>query len=365
MTFSEIDHRHMRRALELAARGQGHVEPNPMVGCVIADGNKVLAEGWHGKFGEAHAEVDALQRLSEPAGSATMYITLESCCHRGKTPPCTDAIRKSGITRVIVAAEDPFQEVAGQGMATLRAAGVHVTCGLLSTRSQALNAPYLRLVQKSRPWVIAKWAMTLDGKLATRERNSQWISNAASREIVHRLRGRMDAIVVGSGTVETDDPLLTARPAGPRIATRVVLDSPANLAAESQLVRTASDVPVLVVAGPHATEQAQQRLRDAGCEIFQTTEDHRLDEVLNELGRRQFTNILVEGGSRILGSFFAARAVDEVHVFVAPKLVGGAEALSPVAGHGISDMASAIGFSSSNIEIVGDNVYISGRLDTT
>ena len=362
MSFSEIDHRHMRRALELAAQGQGFVEPNPMVGCVIANGHEVIAEGWHRNFGEIHAEVDALQRLNTSADSATLYVTLEPCCHQGKTPPCTEAIIASGIRHVVVAMEDPNPDVAGKGITTLKAAGVEVARGLMNDQSIALNAPYLQLTQNVRPWVMAKWAMTLDGKLATRERRSKWISNAAACEIVHRLRGRVDAIIVGKGTVDVDDPLLTARPAGPRLATRLVLDSQAEIAVDSQLVRTAPEVPALIVVGPQAAAPALQRLRDAGCEIFQTRKVHGLMEVFAEMGRRRFTNVLVEGGSQVLGSCFAEQAIDEVHVFVAPKLVGGLNALTPVAGSGVADMAAALSLVKPKFEIVGDNVYVSGRL---
>ena len=216
-----------------------------MVGCVIAEADRVLSEGWHRQFGGAHAEVDAIRQL--PAGTkldkATIYVSLEPCCHTGKTPPCTEAILSTEIGRVVIAMADPFAKVAGGGVARLQAAGREVIVGCEQQSATELNRPYLKRVQKGMPWVIAKWAMTLDGKIASKLGDSQWISSEASREIVHQLRGRMDAIIVGRGTAEHDDPQLTARPPGPRVATRVVMDRGARLSLESQLVRSLTRLP--------------------------------------------------------------------------------------------------------------------------
>ena len=218
MTQPDIDLWHMRRALELAARGEGFVEPNPMVGCVIAQGAEIIGEGWHRRFGQPHAEVEALRMAGDRAAGATLYVTLEPCCHFGKTPPCTRAVLASGVRRVVAAQTDPFPQVRGLGIAELRAAGLSVEVGLLESDARRLIAPYLKLVQTGRPWIIAKWAMTLDGKIATRSGQSRWISGPPSRQLVHALRGRVDAIMVGRETADRDDPLLTARPAGPRTA---------------------------------------------------------------------------------------------------------------------------------------------------
>ncbi len=212
MQQHDLDLWHMRRALELAARGQGAVEPNPMVGCVIARGAEIIGEGWHRQFGADHAEVEALRMAGDRAAGATLYVTLEPCCHHGKTPPCTKAVLAAGVRRVVVAARDPFPQVQGGGIAELRAAGLDVELGLLETDARRLNAPYLKLVETGRPWIIAKWAMTLDGKIAARGGQSRWISNPQSREVVHKLRGRVDAILVGRGTAVRDDPLVD-RPA--------------------------------------------------------------------------------------------------------------------------------------------------------
>src|SRR5919197_3355884 len=214
MSASDLDW--MSRALELAERGRGFVEPNPLVGAVVVRDGRVVGEGWHRRYGEAHAEVNALAAAGEAARGATLYVTLEPCCHHGKTPPCTDAVLRAGVRRVVAAMADPFPQVAGQGVAQLRAAGVEVEVGVCEREARELNAPYLTLLAEGRPYVHAKWAMSLDGKIATRGGDSRWISGPASREVVHRLRGRVDAILVGAGTVRADDPLLTARPLGPR-----------------------------------------------------------------------------------------------------------------------------------------------------
>jgi diaminohydroxyphosphoribosylaminopyrimidine deaminase / 5-amino-6-(5-phosphoribosylamino)uracil reductase len=365
MDQHELDLWHMRRALELAAQGEGRVEPNPMVGCVIARGAEIIGEGWHRRFGGDHAEVEALRLAGGRVAGATMYVTLEPCCHFGKTPPCTRAVLAAGIGRVVAAMSDPFPQVAGGGLAELRAAGVEVESGLLEAEARILLAPYLKLLTTGRPWIIAKWAMTLDGKIATRTGSSRWISNEESRAVVHHLRGRVDAIVVGRETARRDDPLLTARPPGARTAVRVVVDTRASLATESQLVRTASEAPVLVAVGDEAPEADRLRLEAAGCEVFRSesaTPAARLDALLNELGRRRMTNVLVEGGGRLLGSLLDTGAVDEVHAFIAPKCVGGSQAPGPVAGTGIETMDAAMRLEGVQVEVLGCDVYLRGRV---
>ena len=355
----------MQRALELAAQGQGCVEPNPMVGCVIAQGAEIIGEGWHRRFGEAHAEIEALRMAGRRAAGATLVVTLEPCCHHGKTPPCTQAVIQSGIRRVVVAQRDPFPQVDGGGLAELRAAGIEVEVGLLEAAARRLNAPYLKLLQTGIPWIIAKWAMTLDGKTATATGASQWISGEAARRVVHRLRGRVDVILVGRKTALLDDPLLTARPPGPRVALRVVADTHGSLPSAHQLVQTAREVPVLIAVGPEVPAADRQRLAEAGCEVFVCQADshaQRLDELLREFGRRRLTNVLVEGGGRLLGSLLDARRIDEVHVFIAPKLVGGAAARPPIAGEGIDDVAQALPLDSPEVERVGADVYVHGRV---
>lgn len=353
----------MRRALDLAASGRGGVEPNPMVGCVVAHGAETVGEGWHRRFGGPHAEVEALAVAGPKAAAATMYVTLEPCCHQGKTPPCTWAIRSAGVARVVAAMRDPYPPVDGGGLAELQAAGIAVQCGVLETEARRLNAPYLKLLATGRPWVIAKWAMTLDGKLATHNGSSQWISGEASREVVHALRGRVDAVIVGSGTASADDPLLTARPPGLRTATRIVLDTQAALSSDSRLVRTAAETPVMVVVGSQSPLPERKRLADAGCDVL-VLESHspvaRLKELLAHLGTRRMTNVLVEGGSRLLGAFMDAGEIDEVHAFIAPKLIGGQAAKTPIAGEGLALMSEALLLDELSWQQLGDDLYVSG-----
>jgi diaminohydroxyphosphoribosylaminopyrimidine deaminase/5-amino-6-(5-phosphoribosylamino)uracil reductase len=363
------DDKYMARALALASLGQGLVEPNPMVGCVIVRDGEIVGEGFHERFGGAHAEVNALAATGDRAAGATAYVTLEPCCHHGNTPPCTAALIRAGIARVVAAMEDPFPKVSGQGIKELSAAGITCDVGVRAADSRWLLAPYRKLIATGRPWLIAKWAMTLDGKLATRRGDSQWISSEASRAVVHQLRGRMDAVVVGSRTACMDNPLLTARPADladrKRIATRVVIDSTASISLASRLVHTAADVPVLVAVGENASQDACNRLSAAGVQIFRCpgqSHAHRVGALLDEMGRRRMTNVLVEGGGRLLGTLFDLHVVDEVHVFMAPKLIGGDGALSPVGGAGIERMSDSLKLSDITIEELEGDVYVHGRI---
>ena len=345
-----------------------------MVGCVLVRDGTVVGEGWHRKFGDGHAEVEALRAAGPLAQGATAFVTLEPCHHHGKTPPCTTALIAAGVRRVVCAQRDPFPEVSGRGFAALESAGVLVEVGFLEDQARQLNAPYLKLVTTGRPWLIAKWAMSLDGKIATRSGDSRWISSEASRKIVHTLRGRVDGIMVGRGTVELDDPLLTARPPGPRVATRIVVDSLAAIASDRRLVQTARTAPVLIAAGAQAAQENMDRLAAAGCEVIicrhlgiDPTEspppNHRLVPIgalLDELGRRRLTNVLVEGGSKLLGSLFDAGAVDEVHLFIAPRIIGGHGAAAPIAGRGVDSIATALQLRDVRVQHVDRDLYVSG-----
>lgn len=330
----------MRHALALAARGLGRVEPNPPVGAVIVDDAlRLLGEGWHQQFGGPHAEVHALAAAGSCARGATLVVTLEPCAHHGKTPPCVDALLAAGLRRVVMGTRDPAPHVAGRGFERLREAGVEVEVGLLEPECRRLIGPFTTLMTRGRPYVHAKWAMTLDGRIATRTGRSQWISNERSRALVHQLRGRMDAILVGIGTVLADNPHLTARPPGPRTAVRIVLDSRGRTPLDCRLTQETDRVPTLIATTEAAPAAWQSALRERGVEIFVTPRSSaaaRIDlpALLSELGRRGMTNLLVEGGSEVLGAFFDADLVEEVHVFIAPKVVGGREALAAVGGRG-------------------------------
>ncbi|MEM9351394.1 MAG: bifunctional diaminohydroxyphosphoribosylaminopyrimidine deaminase/5-amino-6-(5-phosphoribosylamino)uracil reductase RibD [Planctomycetota bacterium] len=369
MPLSEFDRTQMRRAVELARRGEGYVEPNPMVGCVLAQGETVVAEGWHRGFGMPHAEAEALNAAGDTARGATAYITLEPCAHEGKTPPCANALLAAGVGRVVIGRDDPNPRVAGGGAERLAAAGLLVEVldeseAALKNECCQLIEPFVKLATAGRPWVIAKWAMTLDGRIATRTGSSQWISSEESRALVHRLRGRVDGVLAGAGTVLADDPLLTARPAGPRVAARIVLDDRAELPVDSRLVATAGEAPVLAVVQDAGSETARA-LADRGVELLcpePGTRARRLGDLLDELGRRGMTNLLVEGGPGVLGGFFDAGLVDEVWAFVAPKVVGGSAAPGPVGGEGVGLIAGAWGLAGLGWEPVGDDLLCRGRL---
>ena len=377
----------MRYAVEIARRGIGRVEPNPAVGAVLIDEQRrLLASGWHQEFGGPHAEVNAFRDFerrhpdvaarAELTRDATLLVTLEPCCHHGKTPPCSEAVIASGVRRVIVGLRDPSPHVDGGGLRQMQDAGIDVSSGLLEDEIRRLNAPFLMLVENGRPWVHAKWAMTLDGRIATRTGSSKWISCAASRAIVHELRGRMDAVIVGSGTAQTDNPLLTARPPGPRTQTRIVVDSHAGLSLDSQLVHTANDAPVLLATTDSAAEERVTALTAAGVEVVclpsiadsvgNGASNHvDVASLLAELGRRSMTNVLVEGGGGLLGSLFDQGLVDEAHVFVAPKFCGGADAVSPVAGVGVESIPQQPELDPSVIRQVEQDVYINGFVRRT
>lgn len=361
--MQHLDQTMMQRALALAILGQGRVEPNPMVGAVICQGDVIVGEGWHQAFGGPHAEIHALQQAGSKSHGATLYVTLEPCCHHGKTPPCTDAVIAAGITRVVIASMDPFPEVAGKGIAALQRAGIEACTGILQAESELLNAPYFKLNQHGMPYVISKWAMTLDGRIATAAGDSRWISCEESRQLVHQLRGRVDAIIVGIGTVLADDPLLTARPAGHRKAERIILDRQLRIPLTSKVVTTARSEKTMIVHRSRDTGQIAE-LERGGCEclfIDDSSESGFIPELLQMLGKRKMTNVLVEGGGRVHGAFLNAKAVDEIWAFIAPKWIADHDAPGPVAGHGIQLMSDAGELIDPEIRNVGTDAFIRGR----
>jgi len=341
----EFDGRMMQRALVLARKGRGLVEPNPMVGCVITRGRRVLAEGYHRRFGLPHAEIEAIRACRGRLAGATVYVSLEPCCHHGKTPPCTEALIKARVSRVVAAITDPSPAVDGRGLRRLRDAGIDVTLGLLAPQAAELIAPFATRARLGRPYVIAKWAQSLDGKLVTRAGRSKWISCPQSRRYVHRLRAGVDAILVGAGTVAADDPLLTARNVRIlRRALRVVLDGRLRIAESCRLVKTAGETPTLVLTSPqHAAGRKAERLKSRGVEVVACPlRRGRLSllSCLHVLASRDVTNLLVEGGPTVLTSFFEAGLVDEALVFVAPTFIGGG-ARSVLGRRGYTPLAAA------------------------
>lgn len=356
----------MQFALQLAEKGRGHVEPNPLVGAVIVKDHQIVGQGWHQKYGEAHAEVHALSDAGNNAYGADLYVTLEPCCHQGKTPPCTDAVIQAGIRRVIIAMADPFPEVDGKGISLLQQNGIEVNVGIEVAQALHLNAPFLKLLQHKMPYVRLKWAMTLDGRIATHTGDSQWISNEASRREVHQIRGCADGILVGLGTALADDPLLTARPPGPRIATRIVLDSRGRIPLDCKLIQTANDFPTLIATTDAIANEKRLELEQLGCEvlILPTTQGKTcIRTLLQDLGQRRLTNLLVEGGAEVLGSFLDQKLADEVLVYVAPRLVGGANAPGPVGGLGVDQIADAFQITEWDWQNLEGDLRAQGRID--
>jgi diaminohydroxyphosphoribosylaminopyrimidine deaminase/5-amino-6-(5-phosphoribosylamino)uracil reductase len=320
------DERFMRRALGLAARGLGETNPNPLVGCVIVRKGRVVAEGLHERAGGPHAEVAALRRAGHRARGSTLYVNLEPCAHHGRTPPCAPLVRDAGVRRVVAALRDPSPLVAGRGLALLRRSGVAVTTGVLAADAARLNAPFLQAVRAGRPFVLLKAAQTLDGRIATASGHSKWITNPEQRRQARWLRRLYDAVLVGIGTVLADDPLLLPSPRTRRPFARVVLDSQLRLPATSRLVRSATArTPVFVLTG-RTTAPRRRGLEGAGVEVLEvpgSREQVALEGAIGILGARGITSVMVEGGSEVLGSFLAARLVDQVALFTAPLLLGG------------------------------------------
>ncbi len=337
----------MDLALELASRGRGSVEPNPMVGAVIVRDGEIIGQGHHRRFGGPHAEVESIAAAGkaghDPAG-ATLYVTLEPCCHHGKTPPCTEAIIDAGLARVVAAIEDPDEKVAGKGIARLRAAGVEVITGVRSAEARRLLAAYIKLRRTRRPWVICKWAQSLDGRIATHKRHSKWISDEASRKRVHHLRGMCDGVCVGVGTVWDDDPLLTNRGGAGKQPARLVLDESLEIPTSCRLLANTDAAPVIVATTDDASELIAESLKTAGAEVLRLPAGAGgvdLGALLDELGRREWTYLLVEGGSSVIGSFLRQGLADELMVFLAPCLVGGTHSLGPVDWDDIDSMDQA------------------------
>lgn len=353
----------MARALQLALRGRGTVSPNPMVGAVIARDGKVVAEGWHHQVGGDHAEVDALKKAREAARGADLYVNLEPCCHFGRTPPCTRALLEAGLRRVFIAHQDPNPLVAGQGIETLRRAGMEVHVGLLEPRAREVNAPFLTWITRGRPFVVLKMAVTLDGRVADREGRSRWVSSEASRREVHRLRSWFDAVMVGAGTVVRDDPLLLPTLVRPRSRLkRIVADLDGRTPLDARLLGTIDRGPVAiaVAAGAPRAQAYQQR----GAEVLEvpaTADGLDLQNLLQTLGRQEITSLLIEGGPTLARSLLGAGLVDRVWLFMAPRLLGDPQAPAWVSDLGLRDLPSALPFEILRTRRIGPDVCIELR----
>ena len=366
-TTTDTDRAHLERTIELARRGIGRTHPNPIVGAVVVQRGEVVGEGWHDIYGGPHAEVNAIRACGDTdLAGATLYVSLEPCCHEGKTPPCTDAIVAAGIGRVVVASDDPSDKASGRGLGILRDEGIETVLaeGGVARHARLLNQAFRKHARTGRPWVLFKSAMTLDGKVATRAGDSQWISGEESRREAHHWRASVDAVAVGIGTALADDPQLTARVHGvQRQPRRIVFDALARLPLDSKLV--SGDEGVIVVASRAARRRDVEALQAAGVTVVAAAgenEPARIRSALDELGGMGIASILLEGGPHLAGAFFDAGEIDEVRLFLAPLLLGGRTARDPLEGEGVERIADATRALTLDCDRIGEDLLVSARL---
>ncbi len=364
----------MQSALKLAEKGISSVEPNPAVGCVIVKAGQLIGKGYHKKFGGPHAEVNAIadcRTLGVTPEGGTMYVTLEPCCHQGKTGPCTEAIVNAKISRVIAATIDPSEHANGKGLEQLRRAGIAVEVGLCEQEARQLNAPFFKYVTTGKAWVVLKWAQSIDGKLAYTDQSAEkrWITNEASRSDAHRLRRRVGAILVGINTILADDPLLTPRPSKGKKPIRVVLDDSLKVPLRCKLLRTTKTSPVLIYTRKTAADANAQlvgRIQKKGAEVLAYEGAGALPDLrflLDELGKRGIQQVLVEGGPHVAASFLREGLVDEMCVYVAPKVLGSG-GTAPVS-EPMAALEHVVGLHQVQIKALGDDVRIRGRLENS
>jgi diaminohydroxyphosphoribosylaminopyrimidine deaminase/5-amino-6-(5-phosphoribosylamino)uracil reductase len=367
--MADQDKKYMQTALKLAQRGIGLVEPNPAVGAVLVKANQVVGKGWHKKFGGPHAEINALQDCQtlgvNPQG-ATMYVTLEPCCHHAKTGPCTEAIITAGVAKVVVAAIDPSEHANGKGIEQLRNAGIEVQIGVCEGQARLMNAPFFKFASTGKTWVILKWAQSIDGKVAYADttRGLQWISGEQSRKDVHKLRRRVQAILVGINTVIADDPLLTARPSNGNKAARIILDRNLRVPLDCKLLATTKQAPVLILTSRQtllANPEIVDELTRKGAEVLACPQEQgcsNLPFLLDELAKRNVSQLLVEGGPTVIASFLKEQRADEIVVYVTPKILGGkgSVGISPP----MADLVEVVGLQHVDIERFGDDVRLTG-----
>jgi diaminohydroxyphosphoribosylaminopyrimidine deaminase/5-amino-6-(5-phosphoribosylamino)uracil reductase len=366
MRFSPHDKRWMRRTLVLASKALGKTRPNPVVGTVIVKNGEVVGEGYHRAAGKPHAEVNALRRAGAAARGATLYVNLEPCCHQGRTPPCTDRIIQAGIARVVIALRDPNPLVGGKGIARLREAGIRVDLGLLEHEATHLNQPFLTFHRFGRPFVVAKWALTLDGRLRAISGDSHWISNERSRRYVHEMRARYDSIMVGIGTVITDDPRLNARLPGKRRViqpTRIVVDGYLRTPGKARCIDPTNAGPTIIATTDSAPPQRIEQMREKGITVFVCPGNKAivdLHELFKALHTLDIQSVLVEGGQQLLSSLFEADLADRVVAFFAPKIAGGDEGRHVLTGWGVHRMHEAIDLHDVEIRHFGEDVCVEG-----
>lgn len=357
----------MEHALALAARARGRTSPNPLVGAVIVREGEIVGEGYHQKAGEAHAEIHALNQAKGLAADATMYVTLEPCCHWGRTPPCTEAIIRAKLANVFVAMRDPNPQVAGDGIRQLERAGMRVQVGLCEAESRQLNEVFIKYITTQHPFVILKSAISLDGKIATVSGESQWITSEASRRKGHEIRAQVDAILVGVGTVLKDNPSLTTRRPGRKNEDpiRIVVDSRGRTPLEAKIFNPESNAGTLIAVTENAPSEKIAALKSAGADVLITDEKAGrvcLRALMRELGRQEMTSVLIEGGGEVNAAALQAGIVDKLMFFVAPKLIGGKDAPGPIGGAGIARLAEAFELRDVKTSHIGTDFLIEGYL---
>lgn len=361
------DSDYMQVALELAAKGAGYVSPNPMVGAVVVREGSIVGRGFHQVAGGPHAEVNALDEAGDSARGATLYVTLEPCNHHGRTPPCTEKILHSGIARVVVAMLDPNPQVRGGGNDRLRAEGLEVVSGVCESQARKLNESFINFVLTKRPFVTLKMAATLDGRIATASGDARWVTGAPARELVHRMRHGVDAILVGAGTVRADDPELTVRLADTRgmDPIRFVLDTDLTLSEEARMLNQPSTAGTYVVCSPHAAEADKRRLAAKGAAILEIPADRgkiNLSSLVERMGLMGITSLLIEGGAAVAADALQAGIINKVVLFFAPKLLGGDDGVPLFRGTGAALMKDALPVKDVRVERVGEDILVEGYL---
>lgn len=367
------EEKYMRRAIELAKKGSGHVNPNPLVGAVIVRDGEIIGEGYHERYGQLHAERNAIANAKKRGNSlegSTIYVTLEPCCHYGKTPPCTEAIIEEKIARVVVGSDDPNPLVSGKGFQMLREKGIEVIPHFLKEECDAMNYVFFHYIRTGTPYVAMKYAMTMDGKIACYTGDSKWVTGEESRAHVQTLRNHYKGIMAGIGTVLADDPMLNCRIEGGRDPIRIIADSHLRIPIDSQLVRTAGQQPLIVACLPDADEEKAAQLQEKGVEVLRipgvTTEDITEEQkevislpvLMKELGARKIDGILLEGGGQLNESALQAGIVDRIYCYIAPKIFGGAQAKTPVEGQGLTRAADAWQFNRIGMQEFGQDILL-------
>jgi len=355
----------MKRAIRLAEKGRGRTSPNPMVGAVLVKDGKVVGEGYHAKAGEAHAEILALREAGGKAIGSTLYLNLEPCTHYGKTPPCAPEVIEAGVKRILIGMEDPNPLVKGRGIETLKRAGLEVHVGILEKECRKLNEAFCKYILKKEPFVILKVAATFDGKIATRRGDSKWISNEASRRIVHRFRDQVDGIVVGIGTILKDDPLLTARIKKGRDPFRIILDSRLRIPEEAKVIENSPSKTIIATTEAAPRDKAE-RLEKKGVRILVLDSKQgrvNLRSCLSRLGEMGMMSLMVEGGSQVNGSFLDEGLVDRLLLFLSPKLIGDSKAIGIFGGNGVETLREAIPLKDLKIKKIGEDILIEGYVE--